>query len=185
MTIQTPHSDDEIKIQWTESIELEIELLSEIDYRNDPRPQQREGVEALKRVIADLSLTGSLPDPATIALLLVRLRDLQVRDFALGCMKESELEEHRHLWQQIIAMTPERFLAPPATILAAIAYECGDHVCARESLEKALEVDSSYPLALLLQRVFKAEWPAQTFATMRNELHPKITAAIFDDEDRA
>jgi hypothetical protein len=48
-------------------------------------------------------------------------------------------------------------------------------------LEQALEADGQYPLALLLKRVFAAGWPAETFATMRTELHPKITAAIFEE----
>jgi hypothetical protein len=52
---------------------------------------------------------------------------------------------------------------------------------AESALSEALESDPEYPLALLLKRVFAADWPAETFATMREDLHPKITAAIFDE----
>lgn len=181
MTRNRSQSDDKINTSLTESITLELELLSEIDYRHDPKPAQREGVQALKALIAGFGLEDFTPDPATIALLLMRLRDLQVRDFALGCMERNDLEKHVEMWQWIVRIAPTRFLAPPATLLSAISYEVGDLALATSSLEQALEADDTYPLALLLKRVFNAGWPAETFATMRTELHPKITSAIFDD----
>ena len=181
MTKQRSQSDDHINASLTESITLELELLSEIDYRHDPKPEQREGVEALNSLITDFGLDDFSPDPATIALLLMRLRDLQVRDFALGCMERKDLEKHVEMWRWVVRIAPTRFLAPPATLLSAISYEAGDAALAMSSLEQALEADNAYPLALLLKRVFSAGWPAETFATMRTELHPKITAAIFDE----
>ena len=33
---------------------------------------------------------------------------------------------------------------------------------------------------MLLVRVFAAGWPANAFGQMRNELHPKVIASIFD-----
>jgi hypothetical protein len=181
MTKQRSQSDDHINASLTESITLELELLSEIDYRHDPKPEQREGVEALNSLIANFGLDDFSPDAATIALLLMRLRDLQVRDFALGCMERKDLEKHVEMWRWVVRIAPIRFLAPPATLLSAISYEVGDVALATSSLEQALEADSAYPLALLLKRVFSAGWPAETFATMRTELHPKITAAIFEE----
>ena len=72
-------------------------------------------------------------------------------------------------------------MAPVATLLAATAYEKGDGVLAQSALDRALEHDDEYPLAHLLKRVFAAGWPPETFATMRRELHPKISSAIFDE----
>ncbi len=181
MTKQRSQSDDHINTSLTESIALELELLSEIDYRHDPKPEQRDGVDALKILIAGYGLNDFSPDPAKIALLLMRLRDLQVRDFALGCMEGKDLDKHVEMWRWVVRIAPTRFLAPPATLLAAISYQVGDVALATSSLEQALEADGQYPLALLLKRVFAAGWPAETFATMRTELHPKITAAIFEE----
>ena len=181
MTKQKSHSDDYIDTALTESIALELELLTEIDYRHDPKPLQREGVEALRALIAEFGKSDFSPDPSKLALLLMRLRDLQVRDFALGCMEREELEKHVEIWQWVVRIAPSRFLAPPATLLSAISYDLGKKELAADSLEQALEADSDYPLALLLKRVFNADWPAETFATMRTELHPKITAAIFEE----
>jgi hypothetical protein len=181
MTKQRSQSDDHINTSLTESIALELELLNEIDYRHDPKPEQREGVDALNALIATFGHEEFTPDPAKIALLLIRLRDLQVRDFALGCMEREDLAKHVEMWRWVVRIAPTRFLAPPATLLSAISYEVGDHALATSSLEQALEADGQYPLALLLKRVFSAGWPAETFATMRTELHPKITSAIFDE----
>jgi hypothetical protein len=171
---------DDIDLSLREAISLELELLSEIDYRNDPKPEQREGVEAIRQLIAEFNSCDVEPKPALIALALMRLRDLQVRDFALGCMDSDGLQEHVEMWRWIVRIAPTKFLAPPATLLAATAYELGDEALAKNSLAEALEADGEYPLALLLKRVFAAGWPAETFATMRTELHPKITAAIFE-----
>ena len=39
--------------------------------------------------------------------------------------------------------------------------------------------DPKYALTILLRRVFGSGWPAAAFAAMRMELHPKVTAGIF------
>lgn len=181
MTLDISHSDDVVHHSVSEAIALELELLSEIDYREDPRPKQREGVAALQRLLLSFSEGSKELDPALIALVLIRLRDLQVRDFALGCMRPEDLTLHIEMWRRVVAISPHSFLAPVATILAAMNYEVGDQEFAHTALAQALDSDPEYPLALLLKRVFAASWPGETFATMRDELHPKITAAIFDE----
>lgn len=181
MTTDISHSDEVIDHAFVEAISLELELLSEIDYRNDPRPQQREGVAALQRLLFCFSKDEIDPDPALIALVLMRLRDLQVRDFALGCMARAEMPLHVQMWRWMASVAPQSFLAPAATLLAATSYELGEREVAESALSQALDSDPEYPLALLLKRVFAAGWPSETFATMRDELHPKITAAIFDE----
>ncbi len=165
----------------TDEVSLAIELIAEIDYRHDPRPFQREGAEAISRVIALAQAGESVRDATLLALVLVRLKDLQVRDFALGSINEENLEILIDLWRWIVRIAPSRYVAPVATLLAATSYEKGDGVLAQSALDRALESDDEYPLAHLLKRVFAAGWPPETFATMRRELHPKISSAIFDE----
>jgi hypothetical protein len=171
-------SGDEVLI---ESVRLQIELMDEIDYRKDPKPLQQEGARAIQRLIELSSNQEKIVDPSLIASALVRLRDLQVRDFALGCITESNLIATIDLWRWIVRIAPKRYVAPAATLLAAAAYERGDGALAQSALDRALETDEEYPLAHLLKRVFAAGWPPETFATMRTELHPKIHSAIFED----
>lgn len=181
-SLATPDKKTRIdEADFREAISLELELLSEIDYRYDPKPQQREGVEAIRSLIAGFADATGPQDPALIALVLMRLRDLQVRDFALGCMDSDSLREHVEIWRWVVRIAPTTHLAPPATLLSATAYEIGEGDLAKSALADALHADDQYPLALLLKRVFEAGWPAETFATMRTELHPKITAVIFEE----
>ena len=44
---------------------------------------------------------------------------------------------------------------------------------------KQIVGENTYPLAVLLRRVFFSGWPAQSFAAMRAQLHPKICASLF------
>lgn len=179
--LQNSLRSDESLQSITDEVSLAIELIAEIDYRHDPRPFQREGAEAISRVIALAQAGESVRDATLLALVLVRLKDLQVRDFALGSINEENLEILIDLWRWIVRIAPSRYVAPVATLLAATTYEKGDGVLAQSALDRALESDDEYPLAHLLKRVFAAGWPPETFATMRRELHPKISSAIFDE----
>jgi hypothetical protein len=77
------------------------------------------------------------------------------------------------------AMAPNGYIAPVACIFAACAYESGESDLAHKALDNAFADQISYPLAVLLRRVFFSGWPAQSFAAMRAQLHPKICAALF------
>ena len=58
--------------------------------------------------------------------------------------------------------------------------ERGDSELAYRALDRATADDPKYSLTLLLRRVFGSGWPAAAFAAMRVELHPKVTAGIFE-----
>jgi len=173
--------------KFQENLALELEKLAEINYLEDPRAQQQEGAEAvldLVELFKSQSKQMSEDDfdrdlASLVAKVLMRLRDLQVRDFALGSITKENLETFIAMWRWIVRIAPSAFLAPVATLLAATYYEASEPELARACLARALDADHQYPLALLLQRVFAADWPPETFATMRSELHPKVTAAIF------
>jgi hypothetical protein len=76
-------------------------------------------------------------------------------------------------------MAPIGYVAPIASLFAALAYESGDGALAHRALDRALADSNGYALALLLRRVFTAGWPPESFAAMRRELHPKVCAGIF------
>ena len=77
------------------------------------------------------------------------------------------------------ALAPKGYIAPAACIFAACAYESGESELAHNGLLSALADCPNYPLALLLRRVFTAGWPADSFAQMRAQLHPKICSSLF------
>jgi hypothetical protein len=162
------------------SILNELELLSPIDYKHSAQPLQREGAIAVSTFLAEFKLHGVVDEKLT-ALVLMRLHDLQVRDFALGIINSENIDSYWSAWRWLLTIAPKNFIAPVASIFAAISYERGDGVLAQRALDRAFADEKEYPLALLLRRVFTAGWPPEMFATMRAELHPKIAQTIFGE----
>jgi len=97
----------------------------------------------------------------------------------LGSHDEESITAYRTMWLHLLRSAPTGYVAPVATLAAAIAYETGDGVLAKAALARAFDDAPTYSLATLLQRVFSAGWPPHSFAGMRSELHPKVTAGIF------
>ena len=114
-----------------------------------------------------------------IALALVRFKDLQVRDYAMGLATSENKDELFNLWHWLMNLSPKGYIAPVACIFAACAYESGETDLAHNGILSALSDCPNYPLALLLRRVFCAGWPSSSFAMMRGELHPRICHTLF------
>jgi len=141
--------------------------------------EQQDGATALMDLSTEFTDGQESKDHELIARVIGRMSDIQVRDFALGSYDEESFDAYFSMWKHLIEIAPDGFIAPIATVLAAMAYESGDEVLAYQSLERAFGDTPDYPLAGLLRRVFTAGWPAQAFKSMRAELHPKVTSHIF------
>ena len=157
-----------------------VSEVAEIDYESDQvLIQQRIGAVAVNDLVARFNELGESDDYELLALVLVRFKDLQVRDYAMGLATVENKDELFNLWHWLMNLSPKGYIAPVACIFAACAYESGETELARNGLLSALADCPNYPLALLLRRVFTAGWPADSFATMRAELHPKICSSLF------
>jgi len=157
-----------------------ISKVAEIDYESDQvLTQQRIGAVAVNDLVARFSELGESDDYELLALVLVRFKDLQVRDYAMGLATVENKDELFNLWHWLMNLSPKSYIAPVACIFAACAYESGETELAHNGLLSALADCPNYPLALLLRRVFTAAWPADSFALMRAELHPKICSSLF------
>jgi hypothetical protein len=108
------------------------------------------------------------------------LSDIQVRDFALGTHNGESFETYWKMWLYLLQIAPAGFVAPVATLFATLAYERSDTPLAYRCLDRASADAPGYSLTILLRRVFGSGWPANAFAAMRVELHPKVTAGIFE-----
>ena len=158
----------------------EINQIAEINYEvDDVLTLQRAGALAVNQLVAEFIEFGAVADNQLIATVLVRFKDLQVRDYAMGLVNNENKDKLFNLWYWLSNYAPTGFIAPVACIFAACAYESGESDLAHNALVKANADIPSYPLALLLKRVFTAAWPADSFATMRAQLHPKICATLF------
>mgnify|MGYP000105953039 FL=1 len=140
---------------------------------------QRDGATAVIDLAGEYALGRGAEDRELVARVIGRISDIQVRDYALGSHNEETADAYWQMWRELLLIAPRGFVAPIASIFAALAYERGEGALAHKALDRALADDERYSLALLLRRVFTAGWPPQSFSAMRAQLHPKVIAAIF------
>ena len=141
---------------------------------------QRDGATAVIDLAGEYEKCGESASPHNIARVLGRLSDIQVRDFALGSHSTTSFSTYWGMWRYLLQIAPEGFVAPVACLFATLAYEQAEIALAYRSLDRASIDQPEYSLTILLRRVFGSGWPAAAFAAMRTELHPKVTAGIFD-----
>ena len=136
-------------------------------------------IDLMSRFIAGSVGHNIGADQELSARVIGRLSDIQVRDFALGSHDANTLDTYAVMWRYLMRIAPRGFIAPLASLLAAVSYESGAGALAQHCIDRALADDKKYSLAALLRRVFSAGWPPESFATLRAELHPKVCASIF------
>jgi len=146
----------------------------------DLNEKQRDGATAVVDLGQLYELGRGNSDPDLVAQVIGRLSDIQVRDYALGIHSEETIDAYWAMWKELLRIAPVGYVAPIASIFAAVAYESGQGALAHKALDRALIDNPGYSLALLLRRVFSAGWPASAFIQMREQLHPKVKAAIFE-----
>jgi hypothetical protein len=158
---------DEVQKFWVSS---DVEEVQEL---------QRDGATAIIDLAGEYREGRGAEDRELVARVIGRLSDIQVRDFALGSHSDESADWYWSMWRDLLHIAPRGFVAPVASLYAALAYERGEGALAHKALDRALHDDDQYSLALLLRRVFTAGWPPHSFTAMRAELHPKVVAGIF------
>jgi hypothetical protein len=102
---------------------------------------------------------------------------LQVRDYAMGAcglvLTPADSITFLNLFKAVAGES-----AHVEAIKSAYAYELGDKEKAFEFLSNAFVLDRKNALMELLSRCFRAGWPADSFATLREELHPKVIEGL-------
>ena len=181
-----PFADEQDLAKSISALDLDSSLIKElrkiplIAYASDNVVElQQQGALAVNDLIREFTENGIVKDKKLLALVLVRLNDVQVRDYAMGVTSIENAQTLQSLWRWLMRVAPAGYIAPVATLFAASSYELGDGALAQRALQRALDDDSRYPLAKLLRRVFAAGWPPAQFAEMRAELHPKVYATLF------
>ena len=141
---------------------------------------RRDGATAVIDLSMQCADRGYNCDVELMSQVIGRLSDIQVRDFAMGTHNAETFDIYWNMWLYLLRIAPNGFVAPVACLFATLAYERGDHELAYRALDRATVDDPKYALTILLRRVFGSGWPAAAFAAMRLELHPKVTAGIFE-----
>ena len=152
-----------------------VELGTLVD--NESQSVQRVGARMVENLF-DTFNKDYLPDAETTANILYFLTDIQVRDYALGLLDKDKSERLIPALLHLLEAAPTDtiYINAPASLLSVLHYEMNDIADAVLVLSNA---STDYSLALLLIRMYKNNWKPGSFAKMRSELHPKVTAGIF------
>ena len=89
-------------------IEDEIARVSEIDYEGDEvLTQQKSGALAVNDLVSRFNTEAEIDDYELLALVLVRFKDLQVRDYAMGLATDENKDELFNLWYWLMNLAPK------------------------------------------------------------------------------
>jgi hypothetical protein len=160
--------------------EVKDELINqESKYNPDDRDTNVRIVEEIRKAIDGLA-DGVIPSATHIAEVAVATNaNLQIRDFIMGVQQEKDINyvgEYIALLGNVIVKDKA---VPLATIFCGYLYQTEEVEQAKAMLLEVLTLDPEYPLAKLLSRVFAAEWPADEFAKMSQQLHSKVVDTIY------
>ena len=136
------------------------------------------GVEAINALVNSFQDAQEFSPELVADMAEVVSADLQVRDYLMGLPLTLSVMDSIRFAEAIIPLVEEKHRTPWYAVLSAYHYENGDTPSAFLALIECQKLAPDYPLAKLLDRVYKAGWPAPAFASMRDELHPKVVEAI-------
>ncbi|MBV9095173.1 MAG: DUF4192 domain-containing protein [Streptosporangiaceae bacterium] len=136
-----------------------------------------EGLAAVAAMITAYRAGGQVSSNDQIARLTVALHDLRVRDDAWARMDPAHAGAHLRLWTDVTRRAQPGHVAPPAALLAFVAWQSGDGALANFALDRALADDPQYSMALLLRQVIGAGVPP---SLARLPMTPEEVAASYD-----
>ena len=144
---------------------------------------QAQAINEMRDALIEFEQTGEINDTMKSSVT-NSLRDIQVRDFALGLTFENNSKEFAlSFFDYLLLSAKEIETVAINAIRASYLYRLGDTVKAFEALNKATEINPDYSLTMLLRRVFGSGWPAGAFEAMTMQLHPKVVAGIEKGDD--
>jgi hypothetical protein len=141
------------------------------------------GVEAINALVNSFQDSQEFSPELIADMAEVVSADLATRDYLMGLPLELSVQDSIRFAEAIIPLVEEKHRAPFYAVLSAYHYENGDTPTAVLSLIECQKLAPEYALAKLLNRVYGAGWPAPAFASMRDELHPKVQADLAERKD--
>ena len=118
-------------------LEDQLSKITAINYDGDEvLKQQRLGAVAVNELVARFMTAPKKIDDELLAIVLMRLKDLQVRDYAMGLTNNENIDQLFNLWHWLLGLAPIGHIAPVACIFAACAYESGESDLADKALDK-------------------------------------------------
>ncbi|WP_141583031.1 DUF4192 domain-containing protein [Actinomadura sp. WMMA1423] len=103
--------------------------------------------------------SGTRPTDDEVAWLGLLLADLRLRDETWLRLDEDALAADIAFWRDIVRRVDPALVPAPASLLAFAAYSAGDGGLANVALERALDTDPAYSMAVILREVINAGIP--------------------------
>ncbi len=120
---------------------------------------------------------GDSVGPEVAAWLTVVLRDLRVRDDAWSRMLPEHRAAHLRLWTDLTRMARPGYVPAPASLLAFVAWQSGNGALANVALDRALDDNPRYSMAMLLRQAVDSGAPP---SLARLPMTPEEVAASYD-----
>jgi hypothetical protein len=157
-----------------------------IDENEGPRQRSvrqrhlQEGAAAIDALFAHWLSARELDslDVETLSAAFYGMLEVHVRDYAMGMHNDDEVAAAADLWRAMVVIAPRGFIAPVATVLAAVCFEMGEGVIAQRALDRAFDDRMGYPMASLLRQALEAGWTPSAMTAMRHELRAAVIAAV-------
>jgi hypothetical protein len=141
------------------------------------------GLSAVAEALATYRRGGRFATDDQVAWLSLALSSLRVRDDAWARMDAAHRDAHRRLWTDVVRRAEREYVPAPASLLAFCAWQQGNGALANVALDRALDADPAYSMALLLRDLIDAGAPP---AMARLPMTPEEVAASYaaaeDDE---
>jgi hypothetical protein len=136
------------------------------------------GISAVTQALATYRSGRSVTNIDQLAWITVVLRDLRVRDDAWARMDLAHREAYLRIWTDVTRAARPGFVAAPASMLAFVAWQCGNGALANVALDRALDDNPRYSMALLLRQVIDGGVPP---TSARLPMSPEEVAASYDE----
>lgn len=117
------------------------------------------GRSLVQQAIRKYRSGAEITDVGKLAALAVALADLPVRDDAWARMDPEHRADNVRLWTDVVIGAAPELVPAPASLLAFTAWQSGDGALANVAIERALDADPAYSMALLLADAVRAGLP--------------------------
>ena len=107
--------------------------------------------------------------------------DLQIRDYLIGLPNSYTLSECSEFVDYLARMAGDENRYAFDTVNAMYQYEMENVQACQRLISQSYEANPDYSLTNLVKRVLIAGWPSDSFASMRQELAPKVLDNILED----
>lgn len=142
-----------------------------------------EAIEAIDASIFNVTNGIDLNDSTVEVIVFAVNNDLQIRDYLIGLPNSYTLEQCSEFVDYLARMAGDENRYAFDTVNAMYNYELENTKACQRLITQAYEANPDYSLTKLVQRVLQAGWPSTAFASMRNELAPKVTENINENLD--